>query len=85
MSECILWQRTRDLAKDYGHEMSAKCPMESVCKGTTCTFLEPMTKTVDDMSVFYEKLEKGQTKQRLAQLRQELKTYTPQDTFKYEL
>ena len=73
---CLLWQKTADLAKDYGYEMTPKCPLDSVCEGTRCDFLEPIETTATNMEDFYIRLEKHETLRRLAELRKELKSYT---------
>jgi hypothetical protein len=64
MPECILWQRTTDLAKDYGHDMSQSCPLTGVCEGTKCAFLDPITALAAKDAV--------NTERKLSALRQEL-------------
>ncbi len=62
---CVLWTKTADLAKDYGHEMGVVCTMARYCDRTRCTFKEAIIKTADQ-------IEKLNTKQKLIELRQEL-------------
>jgi len=69
MEPCLLWEQTKDLAKDRGFEMSDKCPMDTVCTGEKCVYLAD-EETDED---------------KLTKLREELKNYIPKDTYQYEL
>lgn len=71
-SNCVLWSKTRVLAQDHGFEMSNLCPMQEVCNGETCVFIEPIKQTADNIGKFYERLEKHQSKVKLENLREEL-------------
>ena len=62
---CLLWTKTADLAKDYGHEMSRNCPMVSVCTGESCIFLDPIKKLSEEDAI--------NTEVKLTALREELK------------
>lgn len=66
-SECILWNKTSALAKDRGFTMSVKCPVVEVCKGTRCTFIDPITKLSQEDAI--------NTKDKLEALREELKDF----------
>jgi hypothetical protein len=48
---CLLWAEARDLAKDKGLNMSQNCPMETLCKGEKCTFIDPKKKV---MGIIYK-------------------------------
>ena len=72
---CVLWERTRDLAKDHGLEMTSLCPMDATCEGSHCVMIEPIKTTANQLDKFYANLEAHQTKKKLADLREELKKY----------
>lgn len=76
-NHCLLWERTRDLAKDYGYEMSVNCPLDKSCVETECPFLDPVRTLVVAEAIT--------TERKLAALRRELKHYTKGDSFQYEL
>jgi len=41
---CLLWQEARDLAMEKGLQMSLTCPMDSLCSGEKCVFIDPRKK-----------------------------------------
>ena len=65
---CLVWDRTRDLVKDRGFDMSQKCPMNEVCHGEKCIFS-------DAIKNFANNLDSQKTKEKLAALREELKKF----------
>lgn len=83
-SNCVLWSKTRVLAQDHGFEMSNLCPMQEVCRGETCIFLEPIKQTADNLEKFHDRLDKHQVKVRLAELRQEINRIGAEQKIKTE-
>lgn len=75
--ECLLWERTKDLAKDRGFELHGECPVISSCEGTTCFYISPSADTGP------QQIEKFQTRQektdylKLCELRREIKRMMP--------
>ena len=41
---CLLWIEARDLAIERGLKLSLTCPMEEVCTGEKCIFIDPTKK-----------------------------------------
>jgi hypothetical protein len=41
---CLLWAEARDIAMERGLKMSLTCPMENVCEGERCAFIDPIKK-----------------------------------------
>lgn len=66
MERCLLWTKTKDIAKDRGFEMSNQCPMDSVCNGERCIYISPeSTPENNQLKKFYDKLKAHQTKMKL--------------------
>jgi hypothetical protein len=42
---CLLWAETRGLAMERGLEMALTCPLEEICKGTSCVLIDPKKDT----------------------------------------
>ncbi len=75
---CVLWVNTKDLSMDYGHIMSDTCPLDDVCVGKRCAFLEPITTIAAQDAINIQK--------KLNNLRDELKNYMIKgDKFRQEL
>jgi len=47
MEYCKLWIEARDLAQDKGLTMSLVCPMDEVCTGEKCVFVDPKKRVTD--------------------------------------
>ena len=41
---CLLWAEARDIAMERGLKMNLTCPMEEVCPGERCEFIDPKKK-----------------------------------------
>ena len=83
--KCLLWSKGKAIADKKGLDMAPKCPLVEQCTGERCAWLGEGQTVRDQLSVFYERLDKGQTKMRLSKLRAELKSLTPEDYYPYEL
>lgn len=70
---CLLWQKTRVLARDLGYIMSPSCPLEEYCSGTKCEMMVPIAKTADEVEKFYRDLDTESASLKIDELRAELK------------
>ena len=41
---CMLWHEARNKALERGFDMSPRCPLEDVCTGEKCIFIDPKGK-----------------------------------------
>jgi len=77
IEECLLWERTRDLAKDRGFELHGSCPIISSCDGSHCFYLSPSGDTgpqrIEDFKTRQEKTDYL----KLLELRREVKRMMP--------
>jgi hypothetical protein len=55
---CLLWEKARGVGEPRGLHLDRFCPMEKLCTGETCVFIEPVLRRVNRLSKFYGKLEK---------------------------
>lgn len=59
---CLLWTKAKDLAQERGFEMSRFCPVDSLCTGEKCTYIDPEPIKSETLGKFYRRLEAHERK-----------------------
>jgi hypothetical protein len=54
--KCVLWERAKNLANDRGLQMSPVCPMEEICNGKRCFYINPVEKVEQELQKHNEEV-----------------------------